>query len=60
MHHDRIGVDRLLIPDPLIDLIGAEHPARIFHQEQQDLELYRRQLDRIAIDCDLHGVLIEL
>ena len=42
----------VVFPDMVEELGAGQHPPRVQHQVAQQLELGRRQLDRVAGHCD--------
>src|SRR5437868_9844111 len=58
---DDVGLAaEVVVPDPVEDLGLAQHPARVAHQEAQQLELGRRQHDVLTAPAYLVAVLVEL
>src|SRR5437016_2339482 len=45
---DHMGLPaEVIVPDPVEDLSLGQHPARVAHEEAQQLELRRGQLDQL-------------
>src|SRR5437764_11395760 len=49
----------VVVPHPVQDLRLAQYPARVAHQEPQQLELGRGQLNRLARTAHLATVLVQ-
>lgn len=60
MYHDGVRVDRPLIPDAFVYLFRGEDPSGILHQESENLKFDRRQLCRLFVHRDFHGILVQL
>ena len=60
MYHDGVRVDRPLIPDAFVYLFRREDPSGILHQESENLKFDRRQLCRLFVHRDFHGILVQL
>ena len=57
---DDVGLAaEVVVPDPVEDLRLAQHPARVAHEEPQQLELGRGQLDPVAAAVYLVRVLVQ-
>jgi hypothetical protein len=56
---DDVGLAaEVIVPDPVQDLGLGQHPARIAHQESQQLKLGRRQVDHLVAPAHLAGVFV--
>ncbi|MNP68472.1 hypothetical protein D3C76_1644320 [compost metagenome] len=60
MDHNGFRGDGAFVPDPLIDFFSRENPSGTLHQQGQDFEFQRSQLHRIAVQADLHQILVQL
>src|SRR3954452_16004246 len=49
----------VVVPHVVEDLPLRQHPARVQHQEAEELELCARELDRLVAATDLAGLLVE-
>src|SRR5664279_348789 len=52
VHRARVARERVA-PHPLEQLVAREHEAAVIEQLPEEIELLRRQLDRIAVDGEL-------
>src|SRR5262249_58954771 len=57
LDHVRLAAE-VVVPDPVEDLGLGPHPARVAHEEPQQLELGRGELDQLAVPAYLPGLLI--
>src|SRR5512142_1108600 len=58
LHHVGLTAE-VVVPHPVQDLRLRQHPARVAHQEPEQLELGRGEVDLVVAAEDLVAVLVE-